>query len=126
MNHAALKLTVACLPILVACAGRSGTTRPLVEARVPGVVVEVQNQNFYSATIYAYRAGSRRRLGEVGSNQTTDFDFKWPNSEVRFLIDFQATGCIITASLPVDDDDNLLLILQVDDHRRALQDVCRR
>ncbi len=112
-----------------ACAGSSGTGTPASSVR-PAVgkeeiSVEVQNQNFYGATVYAYRLGSRTRLGVVESHSTRSFEFVWTTGDLRFLVDFLANGCILTDQLPVAQGDDLLLILEPQDYRKASQAVCR-
>ena len=116
------------LTLLAACAGRAARSTSFGDSgsRGPELTVEVQNQNYYPATIHLYRAGGRRRLGSVDAHQTASFSFEWPATELRFLIDFLAAGCIITESLSVGDDDNLLLVLEAGDDRRARPEVCRR
>lgn len=112
-----------------ACAGGSGAGAPT--SRVPPVdekeeiSVEVQNQNFYQVTVYAYRGGSRTRLGVVESQGTRSFEFMWITGDLRFLVDFLASGCILTERLSVDRGDDLLLILEPQDYREASQAVCR-
>ncbi len=108
-----------------ACAGGSGgsSIRPADERR--GISVEVRNENFYEATVYTYRAGSRTRLGVVESNSTRSFEFRWITGDLRFLIDFFANGCLLTPSMPVDRGDDLLLILQAQDYRKSSQALCR-
>ncbi len=108
-----------------ACAGGSGgsSIRPADERR--GISVEVRNENFYEATVYTYRAGSRTRLGVVESNSTRSFEFRWVTGDLRFLIDFFANGCLLTPSMPVDRGDDLLLILQAQDYRKSSQALCR-
>ena len=112
-----------------ACAGGSGTGAPASSPRLADekekVSVEVQNQNFYQATVYAYRAGNRARLGVVESQGTRSFEFVWITGDLRFLIDFFANGCVLTDPLAVDRGDDLLLILEPQDYRRASQALCR-
>lgn len=111
-----------------ACAGGSGTGVPTSSVRPmekEKVSVEVQNQNFYQATVYAYRLGSRTRLGIVESQGTRSFDFVWTTGDLRFLVDFLANGCVLTQPMAVDRGDDLLLILEPQDYRRAMQAVCR-
>ena len=111
-----------------ACAGGSGTGVPTSSVRPmekEKVSVEVQNQNFYQATVYAYRAGNRARLGVVESQSTRSFEFMWITGDLRFLIDFFANGCILTESVAVNRGDDVLLILEPQDYRRASQAVCR-
>ena len=111
-----------------ACAGGSGTGVPTSSVRLmekEKVSVEVQNQNFYQATVYAYRAGNRARLGVVESQSTRSFEFVWITGDLRFLIDFFANGCILTESVAVNRGDDVLLILEPQDYRRASQAVCR-
>ena len=111
-----------------ACAGGSGTGVPTSSVRPmekEKVSVEVQNQNFYQATVYAYRAGNRARLGVVESQSTRSFEFVWITGDLRFLIDFFANGCILSEPVAVDRGDDLLLILEPQDYRKASQAVCR-
>ena len=112
-----------------ACAGGSGTGAPASSPRLADekeeVSVEVQNQNFYQATVYAYRAGNRARLGVVESQSTRSFEFVWITGGLRFLIDFFANGCVLTESVSVNRGEEVLLILEPQDYRRASQAVCR-
>ena len=108
-----------------ACAGSGTPTSSIRPANDrEEISVEVQNQNFYQATIYAYRLNSRTRLGVVESHSTRSFEFRWITGDLRFLIDFFANGCILTDQMPVDRGDDLLLILQPQDYRKASQALC--
>ncbi len=89
------------------------------------LTVEVRNQNFNSATVYAYRGGFRDRLGTVEAADTKTFAFRWPTYSVRFLINFLGQGCVITESLSVDPGDDLLLIIRVFDDNGADRSRCR-
>ena len=127
MKRLEVALATISLTLLVACAARSSSTSfddTMTEGT--GLTVEVQNQNFYPATIYAYRSGTRRRLGDVQAHQTRSFAFRWSFSDIRFLIDFLAAGCLLSDRLTVGNDDDLLLVLEAADDRRAHQDVCRQ
>ena len=112
-----------------ACAGGSSTGAPMSSVRSAdgreAVSVEVQNQNFYQATVYAYRAGSRTRLGVVEGLSTRSFEFVWITGDLRFLVDFLASGCILTERLSVNRGEEVLLILEPQDYRRASQALCR-
>ena len=112
-----------------ACGGGSGTGDPRSRVRsMDGrgqISVEVQNQNFYGVTVYAYRAGSRTRLGVVEAQNTRSFDFVWITGDLRFLVDFLAGGCILTQPMAVDRGDDVLLVVEPQDYRRASQAVCR-
>ncbi len=110
----------------LAGAGGSGRSsiRPADDRR--DVSVEIRNENFYEATVYTYRAGSRTRLGVVESNGTRSFEFRWITGDLRFLIDFFANGCLLTQPMSVDRGDDLLLILEPQDYRKSSQSLCRR
>ena len=111
-----------------ACASGSGTGAPGSNVRSTErgqISVEVQNQNFYQATVYAYRLGSRTRLGIVESQGTRSFEFVWITGDLRFLVDFLAGGCILTQPMAVDRGDDVLLVVEPQDYRRASQAVCR-
>ncbi len=89
------------------------------------LTVEVRNQNFNSATVYAYRGGFRDRLGIVEAADTKSFAFTWPTYDVRFMINFLAQGCVITESLSVNPGDDLLLVIRVLDDEGANRSLCR-
>ena len=111
-----------------ACARGSGTGAPGSNVRSTErgqISVEVQNQNFYGVTVYAYRAGSRTRLGVVEAQNTRSFDFVWITGDLRFLVDFLAGGCILTHPMAVDRGDDVLLVVEPQDYRRASQAACR-
>jgi len=109
---------------MTACASRAQQAL-LPQAQDNTLTVEVRNQNFNSATVYAYRGGFRSRLGIVEAADTKTFTFKWPTYDVRFLINFLAQGCVITESLSVDPGDDLLLIIRVVDDEGANRSRCR-
>ncbi len=119
INHAA----IAGLILLAACGGKGRSIRPN-SFDGQDYRLEVRNQNFYSATIYAYRDGYRRRLGDVDANRTRAFTFAWPFHEVRFQIDFLAAGCIFSEVLPLVHGDRLTVRIEPSDHRRASRSLC--
>ena len=119
INH----IAIAGLILLAACGSRGRSIRP-DSFDGQDYRVEVSNQNFYSATIYAYRDGYRRRLGDVGANRTSAFTFAWPFPEVRFQIDFLAAGCIFSEVIQLVDGDRLSVWIQPADHRRASRSLC--
>ena len=111
------------------CAGGSGSAAPRSSIRPANdrkeISVEVENQNFYVATVYAYRLGRRTRLGVVQSQSTRSFEFLWTMGDLQFLVNFLANGCILTEPLVVDEGDDLSLVLEPQDFRKASQAVCR-
>ncbi len=79
----------------------------------------VKNQNFYDATLYAIGpAGSRQRLGRVPGNSEETLSFRWSSLELRIEIALLSVGSTVTDALPVDEGDDLELIIAVDLHRR--------
>ncbi len=112
-----------------ACAGGGGTGAPTSSVRPADekktISVEIQNDNFYQATVYAYRPGNQRRLGVVESRETRSFEFVWITGDLGFLVDFFTKGCILTWPLAVDRGDDLLLIIEAQDHIRASDALCR-
>lgn len=87
--------------------------------------IEVRNRNFYAVNVYIYRDGFRNRLGDVPAGTTRTFTFDWPLGDVRILMDFLGGGgCIRTESMSVIEGDDLLLIIQVNDHQKASRSLC--
>jgi len=77
------------------------------------------NQNFYDATFYAIgRGGTRDRLGIVGGNTEEIFRFRWSLLELRIEIDLLSVGSTYTDELPIDEGDELELIITPDLHLR--------
>ena len=114
------------VPVLLTagCAGRAASRGSDQDPWNSSLTLEIRNQNFASATIYAYRSGERRRLGHIDGLQTDSLSFKWPWVDLRLFIDFLSAGCVLTESMSVDHDDELLLVLQPDDSRRASLSLC--
>ena len=77
------------------------------------------NQNFYDATLYAISPGNvRQRLGIVPGHSEETFVFRWSNLELRIEIDLLSVGSTLTDRLPVDEGDELELIITPDLHMR--------
>lgn len=116
---------VAVATIALACGGGNPPAtgvRPLIsESRLS---VEVENLNFYDATIYAYSEGVRIRLGVVDSEGSRTFSFNWTTGSIRFLVDFFANGCMLTDRIFVDAGDQLLVVLETQDFRKASKELC--
>ncbi len=109
--------------LVVACGGKGQTVRPEPD-RDEDYELEVSNENFYPVTIYAYRDGYRRRIGDVDANDTKTFLFNWSGTSLRFQIRFLAVGCIFSDRLPVTRGDDLQLIVEASDHNRASRTLC--
>lgn len=130
-GHRFRRLAIALAVGLTACgAGTGGASDELVMddlemATAEGVrrdlIIEVENQNFHNATLYAVtrEGGHRQRLGSVGSYNTETFTFRWPSaSELRIEIDLLASGKYLTQPLLVQEGDELRLVIEPDLHRR--------
>ena len=115
-------LVFVCLTVF-AC-GRSGqaSDNPAqgpIPNRTRDLSLTVKNQNFYDATLYAMAPGHyRQRLGFVTGNSEDTFTFRWSAIELRIEIDLLSVGSTITEPLPVDEGDELELIITPDLHRR--------
>jgi len=89
------------------------------ESRVRDITLVVKNQNFYDATLYTVGpGGSRQRLGRVSGNSDETFVFRWSSIDLRIEIDLLSAGSTVTDSLPIDEGDELELIIAPDLHRR--------
>ncbi len=114
------------LVVPTACASGGTATRGEPVERRHDYTLVVRNQNFNDVTVYLYRFGSRNRLGMVNGTTTQTYTFDWASTEVRILLSFFAGGCILTEELPLVEGDELLLIVQAADDRRATRDRCQR
>ncbi len=101
-------------------ASRQGEGDEFAERRSRELMLHVRNQNFYDATLYAFSQGGQRlRLGIARGNSEETFVFRWPHRDLRIVIDFLAAGGTFTESLPVEEGDELELIIESDWHLRG-------
>jgi hypothetical protein len=80
-------------------------------------VLEVDNHNFYDATISVTDQGSRKRIGIVTGLTSKKFEFDWPKNALAFEIDLIGGGRYYTSSLPVSPGEILGLQVRPDLHR---------
>ena len=106
----------ACL-VLTSCGTASRARSP--ESASRDITLVAKNQNFYDATLHAIGlGGTRRLLGRVSGNSEESFVFRWSSVELRIEIDLLSVGSTVTDALPVDEGDDLELIITPDLHRR--------
>jgi hypothetical protein len=74
-----------------------------------GISLEVENQNFYDATIYAVRPGIRQRVGYVTGEGKRTLSFRWPDGDLRLEISLLAVGSYYTQVMDVQQGDELQL-----------------
>ena len=102
---------------LTACGTASRARSP--ESASRDITLVAKNQNFYDATLHAIGlGGTRRLLGRVAGNSEESFVFRWSSVELRIEIDLLSVGSTVTEPLPVDEGDELELIITPDLHRR--------
>ncbi len=84
------------------------------------IFVEVKNLNFYDAELYLRdESGHRVRLGFVAGNATENFTFRWPPArELQVQIHLISVGTYLSDVLPVEEGDELELIIEPDLHRQ--------
>lgn len=81
----------------------------------PPVVVEIQNNNFQDATVYALREGERRRLGVVVGKTDETFGIPWrPNFLLRLEVRFLGGGACATRPIQMEPGQRYVLALQPD------------
>jgi hypothetical protein len=104
-------LGVACL--IGAAPGGGGPTPAVAQVQDSvtrrGISLEVDNQNFYDATIYAVRPGLRQRVGYVTGEGKDTFTFRWPDGDLQVEIDLLAVGSYYTQVMDVQQGDELQL-----------------
>ena len=82
------------------------------------LAMEVRNLNFYDAVLYAVSNQQRVRVGFVSGNGTENFRFLWPSSLVlQIEIHLISVGSYLSDPLPVEEGDDLELIIEPDLHR---------
>lgn len=75
------------------------------------IAIEVRNDNFNDATVYAIRSGLRQRLGWVSGFGKGTFTFRWPPGDLRVEIDLLANGRYYTQVMDVSEGDELQLTI---------------
>ena len=89
---------------------RSGWDVANSEERV--VQLEVRNQNFKDARVYALWDGERRRLGVVNGNSSQTFRIQWrAGATFRIGVDFVAGGSFVSGGLSTWPGDTFEFII---------------
>jgi hypothetical protein len=104
---------------MVACASSSYGVVP------PTYTLEVENQNYYDATVYVCHLTQPERLGHVPGLSTRTLTYRAQATErVRFIIDFISAGAVPSNYVPAD---NLELIIPPDMHHSVVRtsEPCR-
>ena len=113
MNLQTATLTL-CLALGSAACASSGPN-PFDDAETGAsrtVMVEVQNQNFYDATIYAITGAGERRLGIVAGNARRTFTARLVGpGDVRLRVRLLGGGSFTTQPMPASPGETLVLII---------------
>lgn len=107
-------LALAILLMIPTCAGRGPESQSRIEALDQSSLrVEVDNQHFSGATIYAVEGRLRVRLGSVTGKESKIFTFRWPMERLRIQIHFTGGQSFTSDELSVYPgvDDNLFLTI---------------
>lgn len=105
----ALLLLLAIVTTATACSSRR---RPRDET-FPPITVEVENQNFYDATVYLVWQSSRRRLGVASGNARESFTTNWGGPEVTVMIEMLAGRRYQSIPIGVSPGDGLVVVIPV-------------
>lgn len=77
-------------------------------AGTPQIRLQIQNANFYDATITAIGDNTQRRLGVVGGNQSRTFTMPWEfGGSLRVQIDLLAGPSCTTDTIQVNPGDEI-------------------
>jgi len=71
-------------------------------------VLQVENQNFADARLYARWNGDRRRIGVVTGNRTEYFTLDWDSRQLRVEVDFLAGGSLVSPGILVSRGDTVV------------------
>ncbi|HET9948628.1 MAG TPA: hypothetical protein VFQ22_06885 [Longimicrobiales bacterium] len=99
-----------------ACAsGGSGGEGDPFSGGTREIRIRVNNQNFYDASLTAISDTGRRRLGDVGGNQSATFTLPWSFvSGLRIEIDLLAGPTCVSDPIVVDPGDTVVLDIRPD------------
>ena len=103
-----------------ACASPSPGNEFRISPTTGSVLLTVQNDNYWDATIHANWGGMRERLGFVVGKTTETFTFSWRRDEMKVEVSFVGDGEWRTDFILVSPGDHLdLMILPGPSGRRA-------
>jgi hypothetical protein len=107
-------VVAALCPFLAACALLFPARDPFSESAAPSIRVDVENQNFYDATIWVTPDGGiQRRVGSVVGNGRGSFEVPMETTVgVIFRIELLADGWCTTYPVTVSPGDALELEIQ--------------
>jgi len=94
---------------------------PFSESAAQSIQIDVENRNFYDATIYLINeSGQSRRVGDVGGNASRSFQVAWEvPAAMSFRIDLLASGSCTTPPIMANPGDVLGLQITVDFNQSA-------
>lgn len=93
--RSARRLALVCALTATACAGGAAATGdPAPDAGPTRLFAQVENQNEFTAHVFAYRTGRWTELGFVEPGQTKLFPFEWDRPEVRFVIELVGNDAV--------------------------------
>jgi len=96
------------------CSSRRNTQR---NESFPPVTFNIQNLNFYDATVYLVWRSDRRRLGVVGGNSTQVFTSQWYGPEVQVELQMLAGTRVRSDRLGVNPGEEFVIEIPSDPNR---------
>jgi hypothetical protein len=81
------------------------------EPRQHDLTLNVKNQNYYDATLYAVYQSRRQRIGTVTGLSERTFTFDWGHRDIRIEISLLSVGSYFTEPMSIDDGDELELVI---------------
>lgn len=107
-------LALGLIVLSIGCGGRIPASDPF-DGSAGTLIIEVQNQNFLDATIYAIAPGIRRRLGTVTGKADGEFRMAWNFANpLRLTIDLLAGASCTTNQLLVGPGEVVQLVVESD------------
>ena len=104
--------------VALACGGSSPELTPDPAVTGDSLVIEIENQDFYDATIhYLFGGGNRRRLGMVTGNSRGRFTIRWDPRPLRFTINFVGAGATVSDEIQTSAGDIVGVTLPPNAHR---------
>jgi hypothetical protein len=101
------------LVLTIGTAAACSSKRSPRDPPFPPVTVQVENQNFYDATVYVLWRSARRRLGVVSGNGQQTFSTRWGGPEVTFQIEMLAGRRYSSIPLGVSPGDDLVVEIPI-------------
>lgn len=100
---------IALVLVVAGCGPLGGGSR--AAPRGHELTLNVKNQNYYDATLYALYQSRRQQIGTVSGMSERAFSLDWGHPDIRIEIYLLSVGSHFTEPMFIEDGDELELVI---------------